>query len=122
MDKKFDKTKLVEFLACPTGFEPAASRVGVSRAIQLCHGQMYRYYSTDFSFLQDCVKRKRESVIFYIVVNHRIMYIQTQLESFRPPFSKGGGVKRGRAPEKRRFSFCEAFSFAPLVSKEKAVE
>ena len=40
MDKKFDKSKLVEFLACPTGFEPATSRVGVLRAIQLCHGQM----------------------------------------------------------------------------------
>ena len=26
------------FLAYPTGFEPATLRVGVSRAIQLCHG------------------------------------------------------------------------------------
>ena len=52
------------------------------------------------------------------------MYISQRAikKSFRPPFSKGGGVKRGRAPEKRRFSFCEAFSFAPLVSKEKAKE
>ena len=38
LDKKFDKSKLVEFLAYPIGFEPTASRVGVSRAIQLCHG------------------------------------------------------------------------------------
>ena len=44
MDKKFDKPKLVEFMACPTGFEPATSRVGVSRAIQLCHGQKYDLY------------------------------------------------------------------------------
>ena len=130
MDKKFDKSKLVEFLACPTGFEPAASRVGVSRAIQLCHGQIYRYYSTDFSFLQDCGKRKRGSVIFYIVVNHRIMYAQSrlsrsnnlrtmfaqpQMESFCGAFFK----KRQR---KTAFSFCEAFSFALMVSKEKAKE
>ena len=27
-------------MACPTGFEPATSRVGVLRAIQLCHGQI----------------------------------------------------------------------------------
>lgn len=31
---------LLAILACPTGFEPAASRVGVLRAIQLRHGQM----------------------------------------------------------------------------------
>ena len=29
MDKKFDKLKLVEFLACPIGFEPTTFRVGV---------------------------------------------------------------------------------------------
>ena len=28
-------------MAYPTGFEPATSRVGVSRAIQLCHGQIF---------------------------------------------------------------------------------
>ena len=39
---KIDKSlsKLVDFLACPTGFEPAASRVGVLRAIQLRYGQI----------------------------------------------------------------------------------
>ena len=37
-------------------------------------------------------------------------------------FQKANGVKRGRAPEKTAFSFCEAFSFALLVSKEKAIE
>ena len=40
------------FLACPTGFEPAASRVGVSRAIQLCHGQILVYYSTSEGKIQ----------------------------------------------------------------------
>ena len=37
-------------------------------------------------------------------------------------FQKANGVKRGRAPEKRRFSFCQAFSFALISSKEKAKE
>ena len=32
------ENKVLGFLAYPTGFEPAASRVGVLRAIQLCHG------------------------------------------------------------------------------------
>ena len=52
------------------------------------------------------------------------MYISQRAikKSFGQAFSKACGVKRGRAPEKRRFSFCEAFSFAPLVSKEKAKE
>ena len=43
LDKK-STSKACRFLACPTGFEPATSRVGVSRAIQLGHGQI-RYAS-----------------------------------------------------------------------------
>ncbi|MBQ7354578.1 MAG: hypothetical protein IJW62_03570 [Clostridia bacterium] len=51
-------------------------------------------------------------------------------KSFRPPFSKGGAVE-GAQPSSpsaegetllRRFSFCQAFSFAPSWSKEKADE
>ena len=37
-------------------------------------------------------------------------------------FQKANGVKRGSAPEKTAFSFCEAFSFALISSKEKAIE
>ena len=40
LDKKSDKAYLVGFLAYPNGFEPSTFRVGVWRAIQLCHGQM----------------------------------------------------------------------------------
>ena len=36
--KSFD----LDFLACPKGFEPSSFRVGVWRAIQLCHGQKLR--------------------------------------------------------------------------------
>ena len=41
-------------LACPTGFEPATSRVGVLRAIQLSHGQMTctLYYTPIFPLCQ----------------------------------------------------------------------
>ena len=40
LDKKSDKAYLVGFLAYPNGFEPSTFRVGVWRAIQLCHGQI----------------------------------------------------------------------------------
>ena len=50
-------------LACPTGFEPAASRVGVSRAIQLCHGQMmcllYHFFCPFSSYIL-----KNPSILF----------------------------------------------------------
>ena len=35
-------------------------------------------------------------------------------------FKKLAGSRGAEPPKKRRFSFCKAFSFAPLVSKEKA--
>ena len=51
------------------------------------------------------------------------MFAQTQLKSFCGAFFKKRTGSRGaEPPKKRRFSFCEAFSFAPLVSKEKAKE
>ena len=36
------KPKTGFLLACPIGFEPTSSRVGVLRAIQLCHGQKFK--------------------------------------------------------------------------------
>ena len=53
------QTNVLFLLACPTGFEPATSRVGVSRAIQLCHGQILDYYSISKRKIQPkFVKRK----------------------------------------------------------------
>ena len=40
--KKSHRTVTFLFMACPAGFEPVTLRVGVSRAIQLCHGQIWR--------------------------------------------------------------------------------
>ena len=37
---------LVVFLACPIGFEPTVSRVGVLCVIQLRYGQMLSHYTT----------------------------------------------------------------------------
>ena len=78
--------------------------------------------------------------------NQRTMFAQTQMESFWSSFfQKTCGVKRGRAPEKTALFFLQIYNaigifvtnlviqrsilpvgacrpFAPLVSKEKAIE
>ena len=44
-NKRKQHRRFLLFLACPNGFEPLAFRVGVWRAIQLCHGQIRMYYT-----------------------------------------------------------------------------
>ena len=52
-------TRVCFVLACPKGFEPSTFRVGVWRAIQLCHGQKLNlvYYITTLSEFQ--LKKKK---------------------------------------------------------------
>ena len=44
-NKRKQRCRFLLLLACPNGFEPLAFRVGVWRAIQLCHGQIRMYYT-----------------------------------------------------------------------------
>ena len=56
--KKSHRTVTFLFMACPAGFEPVTLRVGVSRAIQLCHGQRRG--------LTDRISRSSANILYHI--------------------------------------------------------
>ena len=63
--------------------------------------------------ISDIAHRYSESFLFYCIADINI-------ESFRPPFSKGGEGGGASSPSKTVFLFYLAFLFAPFASKRKA--
>ena len=100
------------------------------------------FFLRSFFFCASCVKRKSERMKVDVVMTQRTMFAQSRL-SRQTINAHTQLTQRNRAlctsrkersrkvfaelfsksdKEKWRFSFCKAFSFAPLVSKEKAIE
>ena len=97
------------FLACPKGFEPPFSGIGIRCVIQLRHGQMYAagYFACRFSFLI--------RIIFHLKINCKnccatvfSLYYAVIIQQFFT-LSKGN---LSLLPTVRR-SFCRTFEFFP---------
>lgn len=97
------------FLACPKGFEPPFSGIGIRCVIQLRHGQMYAagYFACRFSFLI--------RIIFHLKINCKnccatvfSLYYAVIIQQFFT-LSKGN---LSLLPTVRR-SFCHTFEFFP---------
>lgn len=107
--QKKDTLRGVFFLACPKGFEPPFSGIGIRCVIQLRHGQMYAagYFACRFSFLI--------RIIFYLKINCKnccatvfSLYYAVIIQQFFT-LSKGN---LSLLPTVRR-SFCHTFEFLP---------